>query len=116
MVVHELATNAAKHGALSRQSGRVSVRWKCSLNGNAQFILVWRETGGPRVEAPKKSGFGTSVVRELVPYELGGTVDFSFAPEGLQCRLEIPFDRISAEHRDGFGLERLNNQGASQIQ
>jgi PAS domain S-box-containing protein len=109
MVVHELATNAAKHGALSRQSGRVSVRWKCSLNGNAQFILVWRETGGPRVEAPKKSGFGTSVVRELVPYELGGTVDFSFAPEGLQCRLEIPFDRISSDKVDGTEPGRLHH-------
>jgi two-component sensor histidine kinase len=97
MVVHELVTNAAKHGALSTQSGRVSVRWDRQLNRSTQFVLVWQETGGPKVEARRKSGFGTSVVRELIPYELGGTVDFSFAPEGIRCRLEIPFDRVIAD-------------------
>ena len=54
MVIHELVTNAAKHGALSTQSGHVSVRWYRKLNGSAQLVLVWQETGGPRVEAPKK--------------------------------------------------------------
>jgi PAS domain S-box-containing protein len=97
MVIHELVTNAAKYGALSTKSGRVSVRWYRKLNGSAQLVLVWRETGGPGVDAQKKSGYGTSVVRDLIPYELGGTVDLSFAPEGVQCRLEIPFDRISGD-------------------
>ena len=94
MVIHELVTNAAKYGALSTQSGRVSVRWYRKLNGSAQLIVIWQETGGPRVEAPKKSGYGTGVVRDLIPYEFGGTVDLSFAPEGVRCRLEIPFDRV----------------------
>jgi PAS domain S-box-containing protein len=99
MVLHELVTNAAKHGALSTQSGRVSVRWYRKLNGSDRFVLVWREIGGPRVEAPRKSGYGTGVVRELVPYEFGGTVGYSFVPEGVRCRLEIPFDRISRDTR-----------------
>ena len=86
MVIHELVTNAAKHGALSTQSGHVSVRWYRKLNGSAQLVLVWQETGGPRVRAPKKSGYGTGVVRDLVPYEFGGTVDLSFAPEGVRYR------------------------------
>jgi PAS domain S-box-containing protein len=116
MVVHELATNAAKHGALSSQSGRVSVRWNRELNGSAQFILIWRETGGPRADTPRKSGFGTSVVRELIPYELGGTVDFSFAPEGIQCRFKIPFDRISSDKVDGTEPDRLHHPQRSVVQ
>ena len=113
MVIHELVTNAAKHGALSVQSGHVSVRWYRKLNASAQLVLVWQETGGPRVEAPKKSGYGTSVVRGLIPYEFGGTVDFSFAPEGVRCRLEIPFDQVSSASRDISGSERLHHAGRS---
>ena len=113
MVIHELVTNAAKYGALSTQSGHVSVRWYRKLNGSAQLVLVWQETGGPRVEAPKKSGYGTSVVRDLVPYEFGGTVDLSFAPEGVRCRLEIPFDRVSSDHPRASAPERLNYAGSS---
>ena len=113
MVIHELVTNAAKHGALSTQSGRVSVRWYRKLNGSAQLVLVWQETGGPRVEAPTKSGYGTSVVRDLIPYEFGGTVDLSFAPEGVRCRLEIPFDRVSSDDRNASASERLHDAGSS---
>jgi two-component sensor histidine kinase len=106
MVIHELVTNAAKYGALSTQSGRVSVRWYRKLNGSAQFVLVWQETGGPRVSAPKESGYGTGVIRDLIPYEFGGTVDLSFAPEGVRCRLEIPVDRVTNDSRDISGSER----------
>jgi PAS domain S-box-containing protein len=100
MVIHELVTNAAKHGALSTKSGRVSVRWYRKLNGSAQLVLIWQETGGPRVEVSKKSGYGTGIVRDLIPYEFGGTVDFSLSPEGVRCRLEVPFDRISSDNRN----------------
>jgi two-component sensor histidine kinase len=103
MVIHELVTNAAKHGALSTKSGQVSVRWYRKLNGSTKLVLIWQETGGPRVEASKKSGLGTGVVRDLIPYEFGGTVDFSFAREGVRCRLEIPLDRISSDSRNATG-------------
>jgi PAS domain S-box-containing protein len=109
MVIHELVTNAAKYGALSDQSGRVSVRWYQNLNGSAQLILVWQETGGPRVESPMKTGYGTGVIRDLIPYEFGGTVDLAFAPAGVRCRLEIPFDRVSSDIRNGAGSERLHH-------
>ena len=108
MVIHELVTNAAKYGALSTQSGHVSVRWYRKLNGRAQLVVVWQETGGPRVEAPRKSGYGTGVVRDLFPYEFGGTVDFSFAPEGVRCRLEVPFDQISSDDCNASGSQRLH--------
>jgi two-component sensor histidine kinase len=75
MVFHELSTNAAKFGALSLRSGRVSVRWDFRRNGHAESWLriQWQESGGPDVGPPTRSGFGASVVRELIPYELGGT-------------------------------------------
>jgi PAS domain S-box-containing protein len=109
MMIHELATNAAKYGAFSTRSGRVSVRWHWKLNGSAQIVLEWQESGGPRVEAPKRAGYGTSVVRELIPYEFDGTVDLSFDPEGFRCRFEIPFDRLSTDSRSGLGSEQPHN-------
>jgi PAS domain S-box-containing protein len=94
MVLHELVTNAAKYGALSTENGRVSIRWEQRSNGEprSHLFLEWREFGGPPVSAPKNSGFGTSTIRGLIPYEFGGTVDLVFAPAGVQCRLELPAD------------------------
>jgi two-component sensor histidine kinase len=101
MVLHELVTNAAKYGALSTQAGRVQVRWKRQPNGNARAHLVvdWQEFDGPCVVAPSKSGYGTSIVRELIPYELGGTVDLALAREGVRCRLQIPGERLAPGDR-----------------
>ena len=92
MVFHELATNAAKYGALSRREGRVAVRWRCPRNGHARdpLVIEWHETGGPTVKVASKSGYGTIVVADLVPYELGGMTNFALTAEGVRCRLEIP--------------------------
>jgi PAS domain S-box-containing protein len=98
MVIHELATNAAKFGAISTGSGRVSVRWSFRRNGRAESWLCidWQESGGPHVVPPTRSGFGISVVRELIPYELGGTADLVHLPAGVRCKLEIPAHWLSA--------------------
>jgi two-component sensor histidine kinase len=92
MVIHELATNAAKYGALSNGNGRVSVCWEKSSNGGSfnGLRFEWQETGGPAVLPPDACGYGTSVIRNLIPYELGGTVDYVFAPTGVRCTLRIP--------------------------
>jgi two-component sensor histidine kinase len=97
MVFHELATNAAKYGALSTNEGRVLIRWDRRLNGRAlsNLVLEWQEVGGPRVDAPGKSSFGTSTIHDLIPYEFGGTVDLVFASEGVRCRLELPPDWLT---------------------
>jgi two-component sensor histidine kinase len=94
MVLHELATNAAKYGALSTNKGRVLIRWDRWLNGHppSNLVLDWREVGGPRVNVPRKSSYGTSTIHDLIPYEFGGTVSLIFAPEGVRCRLELPPD------------------------
>jgi two-component sensor histidine kinase len=92
IVLHELTTNAAKYGALSNGAGRVSVHWdwcsKESLSGGV--ILRWRETGGPTVSASAEPGYGTEVIRDLIPYELGGSVDYVLEASGVRCKVEIP--------------------------
>ena len=106
IVLHELTTNAAKYGALSNGSGRISVRWHWQPNGGAPdgLVLEWCETGGPPVVAPSVPGYGTSVIRDLIPYELGGTVDYVLAADGVRCKLEIPAKwlRRSTSQRDGL--------------
>jgi two-component sensor histidine kinase len=91
MVLHELATNAAKYGALST-SGAVSVTWQKPLAGAGVTTLtvIWRELDGPSVSAPRQSGFGTSLIRDLIPHELGGRVDLTFDADGVRCRIDIP--------------------------
>jgi PAS domain S-box-containing protein len=97
VVLHELVTNAAKYGALSSPRGHVSVQWSRRANGHVagELVLDWRETGGPPVPASVSSGYGTSVVKQLIPYELGGAVALVFAPEGVRCRLQIPSKWLS---------------------
>ena len=93
MVLHELATNAAKYGALSQKQGRVSIRWERHLNGGPlRLVLEWQELGGPPVVDPDKANFGMSTIRDLVPYEFAGKVDLTFAREGVRCRVELPAD------------------------
>jgi PAS domain S-box-containing protein len=97
MVLHELATNAAKYGALSTGNGRVSIRWDQRPNGHSRSHLVfeWQEIGGPPVEAPGNPSYGTTTIRDLIPYEFGGTVDLVLASDGVRCRLELPADWLS---------------------
>ena len=101
MVLHELATNAVKYGALSDRNGRVCVRWFWvpSRHSPGRLAIVWQEIGGPPVSVPSGSGYGTSVIRELLPYELGGTVALEFAQGGVRCRLEVPADWVSNKVR-----------------
>jgi len=104
MVLHELTTNAAKHGALSTPGGRLLLRWRWLANGSrGRLAIEWQESGGPPVLEPSQLGYGTSIVRELIPFELGGTVDLTFASDGLQCRLEIPADWLSSDAPIGDG-------------
>ena len=93
MVLHELITNAAKYGALSVPNGRVCVTWDRVNLAGAKLLFDWRELGGPPVAADASSGYGTSLIRDLIPHELGGTVDLVFAPNGVNCKIEIPLEQ-----------------------
>ena len=79
--LHELATNAAKYGALSAPDGRVHVEW--SPTDNNQVVLRWTETGGPHVEPPTREGFGTQLMKAMIGGQLQGTIRFDWRPEGL---------------------------------
>ena len=86
--LHELATNAVKHGALSVPSGKVLIR--CSWSGEGAASLSWTETGGPPVHVPAQKGFGYRVITELVPRSLSGSAKLEFAEAGIRWHQDIP--------------------------
>ncbi|MBC9030908.1 PAS domain S-box protein [Sphingomonas sp. JC676] len=91
LAIHELATNAVKHGALSRPRGHVAIRWaRTSRDGSARLSLVWEERGGPMVAAPTQRGFGTRMIERGLAAELAGTVTIDFQPEGVVCTVDAP--------------------------
>ena len=90
LVLHELATNAVKHGALSTPEGRVGVGWAVEeTDGVRRLRLRWRERGGPRVAPPASHGFGTLLIERAAARELGGPAELTFAPEGLGAGITV---------------------------
>jgi PAS domain S-box-containing protein len=87
LALHELATNAGKYGALSKDAGRLDVRWG---NEGETFTISWTERDGPQVSPPQRRGFGTIVVQEMAERTLNGKVDLDYAPSGLTWRLACP--------------------------
>jgi PAS domain S-box-containing protein len=87
LVLHELATNAGKYGALSMDAGRVDVCW--GMEGDT-FTMSWIESDGPPVSAPERRGFGTMVIEAMAEHNLGGTVDLYYPLSGLTWRLICP--------------------------
>jgi two-component sensor histidine kinase len=81
MALHELATNAAKHGALSVDVGHVHISWY--IGTGRHLTISWSESNGPEVSEPKTFGFGQKVIKEMTASSLGGTVDLHYRPEGL---------------------------------
>jgi two-component sensor histidine kinase len=93
MACHELATNAAKYGALSAEAGAVNVAWRIDVAHN-QLRIDWREADGPRVAAPpEKRGFGRFLLERALPFDLGGEVCLDFKVDGLRCDIAVPLDR-----------------------
>ncbi|SDC74563.1 HWE histidine kinase domain-containing protein [Belnapia rosea] len=88
LVMHELATNAAKYGALSDRYGVVDVRWE--LKPDNTLLLRWRERDGPPVVPPNRRGFGTTVIERSIPFELQGEADVHYSREGLEAEFIIP--------------------------
>jgi len=85
MTLHELATNAAKYGALSAVDGRVEVEW--SRTAEDQIALRWVETGGRRVQPPTRQGFGTQLMQTMIQNRLKGKISFDWRPQGLACEI-----------------------------
>jgi two-component sensor histidine kinase len=85
MALHELATNAAKYGALSSPSGRVEVTWETKAQ---RLWLNWREAGGPPVKAPTRRGFGSRLLEQGLLRELGGRTRIDYPADGVRCEIE----------------------------
>jgi two-component system CheB/CheR fusion protein len=91
LVLHELATNAAKYGSLSRRSGKVQIAWrKIARNGENYLSVVWEEVGGPRVKQPSSQGLGSNLIDKGIP---GGIARREFRPQGLVCTIEMPLPK-----------------------
>jgi len=96
LIFHELVTNASKYGALSTGKGHVEARWNIKSNGSKPMVeLFWRESGGPPVAPPDRSGFGSTLVDRSVRYELDGEAEFDYAPTGVVCRLHFAPGQLS---------------------
>src|SRR6202012_6263945 len=92
MVFHELTTNAAKYGALS-DSGSVTVRWH--QNDKGDLVIDWIEEGGPAVTAPSRRGFGSTIIEQSVPFDLGGQAEVAYRMTGLEARFVVPARHIT---------------------
>ncbi|HET8551851.1 MAG TPA: PAS domain S-box protein [Gammaproteobacteria bacterium] len=92
MAFHELATNAAKYGALSTTAGRVEIRFRVTAGADERDMLHidWTERGGPPVSKPSRRGFGSRLIQHGLAYELEAEVCLDFEPEGVRCTIDMP--------------------------
>jgi two-component sensor histidine kinase len=98
LLFHELATNAAKYGALSVGGGRVEVAWRVrGAEGDEELEIDWREAGGPPVAVPTRRGFGSRLIERSLQGQLGGEASLDYAADGVRCRIRLPLARDLSE-------------------
>jgi PAS domain S-box-containing protein len=108
LALHELATNAAKHGALSSLKGKVSLTWQ--LQQPDILTLHWVESGGPPIRTPSARSFGLKVIKASIEQQLGGQATFDWNPKGLRCDLAIAL-RETRESQEQDGAHHANGSG-----
>ncbi|WP_425983361.1 sensor histidine kinase [Brevundimonas sp. TWP1-2-1b1] len=96
MIFHELATNAAKYGALHTPEGRILIDWALADQRARKLKLSWREMGGPKVTPPDRRGFGSRLIERNIRHDLAGEIDLVYAPDGLIAELTVPLDRTAS--------------------
>lgn len=101
LVLHECATNAIKHGALSQPDGRLVVRWQ--LAEDARLLLMWRENGVTMPGGPVRSGFGTKLINNALRYQLSAETRLEFRSGGVWCTIWLPADAFRIGHRPEAG-------------
>jgi PAS domain S-box-containing protein len=109
LALHELATNAAKHGALSSPAGKVGLDWQ--LQGDA-LALNWTENGGPPLTEPSARNFGLKVIAASIEQQLGGKVAFDWNPAGLRCKVSIPRSELTKSRALGSAENGAGGNGA----
>jgi len=102
MAIHELATNAAKYGALSNLCGQVRISWQVTTGANPKLAICWRESGGPKVTPPSRQGFGCIVIGRMAQAAVDGHAEISFAPDGLAWTLSAPLENALAVGKTGL--------------
>ena len=112
LALHELATNAAKHGALSSLKGRVSLTWQLQSD---TLTLHWVEGGGPPIKTPSARSFGLKVIKASIEQQLGGKATFEWNPKGLRCNLAIAL-REARESRQYDGAHQANGGNGAAIE
>ncbi len=114
LVIHELMTNAAKYGALSKAGGRIAITLSVERDGMA---LDWNEMGGPPInEARISTGFGTTLIQQAVPFEMDGTAELRFERDGVRARLWVPGNNVTVGHDDAAYIDdtaAVSVQGSS---
>lgn len=97
LVLHELATNALKHGALSADAGSIALAWQVAAHGEGKRMeLTWRERGGPPVGPPTRTGFGSRLIATSIRQQLGGELAIDHSPQGLVCHMAFPLHGAGA--------------------
>lgn len=98
LMLHELATNAAKYGALSQETGSVAIRWEVIADSaESQLAFSWCENGGPPVTAPSRKGFGTRFIERGLAGQVGGTIALAYPPTGVTCAITGPLAAFQAD-------------------
>jgi len=93
LALHELATNAAKYGALSAPGGQVSISWQFEPLADNRLRIVWEERGGPEVAPPRRRGFGSTLIERLLSAELKGETKFVYEKSGVICVIEAEMSK-----------------------
>lgn len=102
LAIHELATNAIKYGSLGQANGRVSISWSVDDRAPERlFNFVWQEVDGPPAYEPKQAGFGSRLIPRVLQGDFGGTVEMSYGPTGLACRLTAPYRNMGHDPTTG---------------
>jgi two-component sensor histidine kinase len=96
LILNELCTNAIKYGALSIASGKVALTWMIDA-GAGTLIMRWIESGGPPVAPPAAKGFGTGLIENAIPRQLGGTGHLDFPPSGVAFELNVPLEQLKPD-------------------
>jgi PAS domain S-box-containing protein len=101
LVLHELATNARKHGALSVPNGRLAVSWTMRTNGQQNLLLSWKESNGPKVRVPNARGFGSTLIEQTLRAH-GGQTSVHYGMDGLTCEIKLPLPKAGRPSIGGF--------------
>jgi two-component system CheB/CheR fusion protein len=105
LALHELATNAAKYGALREERGHLQIEWSVASDPTIGLMLIfdWQESGVGPISEPSRRGFGLELLQRALPFTLRAKVEHSFGEDGASCHIELPLQPVSRAEANGDG-------------